>query len=103
LKILDHTLPRPNSPFKINLSKKITPISFKLLDMLDFRRSKFSTHDGSFISSVNMDLYKDGSPIILACQHGAENTLFSFVVNIKTEKFKPLKNPLSIHKGRTQG
>lgn len=109
LKIVDPTIIKmrktasnPGSGKKQFFNRK-PKISFKILDTLDFRKSKFSNFDGSFISNVNMQLYKGISPLILACQHGAENMMFSFTIDPETDKFKPFKNPLSIHKGYTMG
>jgi hypothetical protein len=106
LKIVDPTIikiRKTTSTPGSNSKNRKAKISFKILDTLDFRKSKFSNFDGSFISNINMQLYKGISPLILVCQHGAENMMFSFTIDSNTNKFKPFKNPVSIHKGYTQG
>lgn len=104
LKIVDPTIIKTRKTTSTPDKKSKKPkISFKILDTLDFRKSKFSKFDGSFISNINMQLYKGISPLILMCQHGAENMMFSFFIDEQTNKFKPFKNPISLHKGNTQG
>ena len=72
---------------------------FEMRDVIDFNKSQYAIHDGSFFGSLTMSLYYGEYPLVFACQTEGQGMMLSFKFNGK--KLIRYHSPIKLYNAKS--